>query len=194
MQETELFQKQLILDIERIFKDLENDLKSISPKSNERLLKEEQVRSCLYFSLKNQGYFVSVERNYSRHKNIECDIVFWKNNSFEKWVEIKTSHYSELKNDKRRLDKNKKDTWINKPKEQINNWLNDFKKLERLDINKEKYFFLVEQHSRVSLFDIEVNKNDEIKKLKSNEIMNLTFELEWPNAPVDFCTLRLFKL
>ncbi len=40
------------MKIENIFNDLKKDLQSINKKANERLLKEEQVRSSIFCSLK----------------------------------------------------------------------------------------------------------------------------------------------
>jgi hypothetical protein len=99
-----------------LFTDLKFDLQSINSSANERLLKEEQVRSSVYSSLRKQGFIVAAERNYNENSEIECDLVFWRDGENESWLEIKTSRYSELK-DKRQLDKNNNNTWSNSPKE-----------------------------------------------------------------------------
>lgn len=103
------------MNIEKIFRDLKLDLESINEKANERLLKEEQIRSSIYCSLRKQGFIVAAERNYDKNSEVECDLVFWGNSKPESWMEIKTARYSKAINDFRKLDKNGKDSW--------NNWL-----------------------------------------------------------------------
>ena len=109
--------------IEKVLCDVKSDLESINSTSNERLLKEEQVRSAIYCSLKSQGFVVSCERNYSSSSEIECDLVFWRNDEAENWLEIKTARYSVKKRDERRRDKKGNDSWSNAPKEQVDSWI-----------------------------------------------------------------------
>lgn len=179
-----------------IFNDLQYDLQSINSSANERLLKEEQVRSSIFTSLRKQGYFVAAERNYNEHSEIECDLVFWKDGENESWMEIKTSRYSELK-DKRQLDKNKKNTWNNNPKEQFDNWKKDIEKLKNLNNNNiSKFFVLVEQCNEQSLWDKIISE----KKYESHQLLNELkqenheFELIWKKAPVNKCIVRIFSV
>jgi len=183
------------MKIEIIFKDLKQDFQSINKRSNERLLKEEQVRSSIYSSLRNQGYFVAAERNFERSSEMECDLVFWKDSSPESWMEIKTSRYSNCKDDLRRLDKNGNDTWNNNQKGQFQSWKKDIEKLKKLkDKELPKYFVLVEQCYDDSLFDKLYSKNTyDIKDYFENIKYEKTeFELKWNKAPVDKCIIRIF--
>jgi len=185
------------MKIEKIFSDLKDDLQSINEKANERLLKEEQVRSSIYCSLRNQDYIVAAERNFNKNSEIECDLVFWKDSNPESWMEIKTCWYSENKEDKRRLDKNGNNSWTNKSSEQFKNWKKDIEKLNKIEESKlSKYFVLVEQCYDVSLFDKLIdnnlyNINDCFGNIKYEKI---EFDLKWNKAPVDKCIVRIFDL
>lgn len=185
------------MKIEIIFKDLKEDLQSINERSNERLLKEEQVRSSIYYSLRNQGYIVAAERNFDKNSEIECDLVFWNDSNKESWMEIKTARYFNLKGDVRRLDKNGKDTWNNNQRGQYQSWIKDIEKLKKIE-NKEfpKYFVLVEQCNEESLFDKLLNKNlYDIRNYFENINYNkIVFDLKWNKAPVDKCIVRIFDL
>ena len=180
-----------------IFKDLKYDLQTINSSANERLLKEEQVRSSIFSSLRKQGFFVAAERNYNESSEIECDLVFWKDGEYESWVEIKTSRYSELK-DERRLDKNKNNTWSNSPKEQFDSWKKDIMKLRNISNNKIlKYFVLVEQcNDDKSLYDkiIIENKYEDSHLFQELKQDKYEFELIWKKAPVNKCIVRIFTL
>jgi hypothetical protein len=151
------------MDKNEIFRDLQFDLQLINSSTNERLLKEEQVRSTIFSSLRKQGYYVAGERNYNKNSEIECDLVFWKDGESESWMEIKTSRYSELK-DKRQLDKNNKNSWSNSPKEQFDSWKKDIEKSNKLNNNiTSKFFVVVEQCNEKSLLDkIIIEKNMKI--------------------------------
>jgi|GEM_PF-3102575 len=185
------------MDTKLIFRDLASDLQEIHEKANERLLKEEQVRSSIYCSLKNQGYSVAAERNYNKKTEIESDLVFWNNNEPESWIEIKTSWFSQNKNDRRRLDKFDKNTWNNKPKEQFLNWIKDLDKLNTRFENKENlYFILVEQYDTTPLFDLIIKKYkyDGINRLTALEQDHHIFDLKWNKAPLDKCIIRIFTV
>ena len=179
-----------------IFNDLKYDLQSINSSANERLIKEEQVRSSIFSSLRKQGFYVAAERNYNNHSEIECDLVFWKDGESESWMEIKTSRYSEVK-DKRQLDKNKKNTWNNNPKEQFNSWKKDLQKLKNQNKkNISKFFVLIEQCNENSLYDkiISENKYENSEMLQELKQDNFEFELVWRKAPVNKCIIRIFSL
>ena len=187
------------MKIEQIFQDLKFDLQSISKKANERLLKEEQIRSSIYCSLRNQGYIVAAERNYDKNSEVECDLVFWENSKpeSESWMEIKTARYSKAKDDVRTLDKFGKNSWNNGEKGQFNSWKKDIEKfnlLENRDV--EKYFVLVEQCFDDSLFDKMISKNFYgIKEIFGElEYKKIEFELKWNKAPVNKCIVRIFEL
>jgi hypothetical protein len=184
------------MEIINIFDDLKQDLQSINEKSNERLLKEEQIRSCIFYTLKKQGYIVAAERNYTIKSEVECDLVFWKNSIPESWMEIKTVRYSKIKNDPRRFDKNNKDSWNNGEKGQFLSWIKDIEKFKLLrDKKVNKYFVLVEQCYDESLFDILNSQNRyEIKKYFENiNYDKIEFELKWNKAPVNKCIIRIFN-
>jgi hypothetical protein len=181
--------------VEKIFYDLKDDLQSINEKANERLLKEEQVRSSIYCSLRNQKYTVATERNFNKSSETECDLVFWKGSNPESWMEIKTCWYSENKIDKRRLDKNGNNSWTNKPSEQFKNWKKDIEKLNKIEDSKlSKYFVLVEQCYNVSLFDKLIDNNSyNIKDFFGNiKYDKIEFDLMWNKAPVNKCIVRIF--
>lgn len=180
------------MNLKRTLNDIKTDLEKIRESANERLLKEEQVRSAIYCSLKQQGYIVAAERNYNKKSEKECDLVFWKNKKGKKesWMEIKTSWYSSSK-DKRRKKLN------NKPKAQLEQWKKDIKKLNKKR-NVSKYFVLVEQHSNQhSLYDKVCNgeKYPNSNFFKKCELKKkITFDLKWKKAPVDECTIRIFEV
>ena len=185
------------MDIEKIFSDLKFDLQAITSRANERLLKEEQIRSSIYCSLRNQGYLVAAERNYDKNSEVECDLVFWENSKAESWMEIKTARYSKAINDSRKLDKNGKNSWNNGEKGQFRSWKKDIEKFDLLK-NKEveKYFVLVEQCFDDSLFDKLFSENRyEMKQLfEKFEYQKIEFELNWNKAPVNKCIVRIFDL
>ena len=183
------------MNTQLIFEDLKFDLQSINERSTERLLKEEQVRSSIYRSLRNQGYFVAAERNFNKSSEIECDLVFWKDSTPESWMEIKTSRFSNCPDDIRRLDKNGKDTWNNNQKGQFQSWKKDLEKLKNLNNNEiPKYFVLVEQCYDESLFDKLFSQNSyDIRKYFVNiKYKKYEFKLKWNKAPVDKCIVRIF--
>ncbi|MFD0977586.1 hypothetical protein [Salinimicrobium gaetbulicola] len=185
------------MNIEQIFSDLKFDLQSINSRANERLLKEEQIRSSIYCSLRNQGYVVAAERNYDKNSEVECDLVFWENSKSESWMEIKTARYSKAINDPRRLDKNGKDSWNNGEKEQFINWRKDIEKFDLLkNKDAEKYFVLVEQCFDESLFDKLYSEDRyELKQLFNKfEYKEIEFDLKWNKAPVNKCIIRIFNL
>ena len=187
------------MKIEQIFQDLKFDLQSISKKANERLLKEEQIRSSIYCSLRNQDYIVAAERNYEKNSEVECDLVFWRNSNpeSESWMEIKTARYSKAKDDIRKLDKFGRNSWNNGEKGQFNSWKKDIQKFNLLDnIDVEKYFVLVEQCFEDSLFDKMYSQNlYDIKQLFGElEYKKIEFELKWNKAPVNKCIVRIFEL
>lgn len=184
--------------IKLIFKDLKKDLQAINEGANERLLKEEQVRSSIYCSLRNQGYYVAAERNYDKKSEKECDLVFWKDSTSESWMEIKTSWYSPKasKKDKRRLDKNGNNSWNNKPGKQFDKWKEDIERLKKLNNSElSKYFVLVEQYHTESLFDklCSKNKDDSDNPFKDLKYEKAEFDLIWKKAPVDKCIVRIFS-
>ncbi|MCG9970516.1 hypothetical protein [Christiangramia crocea] len=185
------------MDIEKIFQDLKFDLQSINRRANERLLKEEQIRSSIYCSLRNQGYIVAAERNYDKNSEVECDLVFWGNSKSESWMEIKTARYSKAINDVRKLDKFGKDSWNNGEKGQFRSWKKDIEKFDLLK-NKDvgKYFVLVEQCFDESLFDKLYSQDRyEMKQLFGKfEYKKIEFELKWNKAPVNKCIVRIFDL
>ena len=183
------------MDNKEIFNDLKFDLQSICFSANERLLKEEQVRSSIFSSLRKQGYFVAAERNYSKNSEIECDLVFWKDGENESWMEIKTSHYSELK-DERIFDKNNKASWNNKPSEQFEKWKGDVLKLQSLDSDILKFFVLVEQCNEESCLDkiLSEKKLENFQLFQKLEQESCEFELNWKKAPVNRCVVRIFRI
>lgn len=185
------------MNIEQIFRDLQFDLQAVNSRANERLLKEEQIRSSIYCSLRNQGYIVAAERNYDKNSEAECDLVFWKNSKVESWMEIKTARYSKALNEPRRLDKNGKDSWNNGEKGQFISWKKDIEKfylLKNRDV--EKYFVLVEQCYNESLFDKLFSEDRyEMKQLfQKFEYKKIEFKLIWNKAPVNKCIVRIFDL
>ena len=160
-------------------------------------MKEEQVRSSIYRSLRNQGYIVAAERNFNKGSEKECDLVFWKDSSPESWMEIKTARYSTTKGDVRRLDKNGNDTWNNNQSGQFQSWKKDIEKLKSLnDKELPKYFALVEQCYNDSLFDkLYMQNTYDIKDYFENiKYEKIEFELKWNKAPVDKCIVRIFDL
>ena len=185
------------MKIDTIFKDLRKDLQSINKRSNERLLKEEQVRSSIYCSLRNQGYIVAAERNFDKNSEMECDLVFWNDSNPESWMEIKTARFSNIKGDIRRLDKKGKDTWNNNQKGQFQSWKKDIEKLKSLnDKELPKYFVLVEQCHDESLFDKLIDKNlyDIKDYFEGIDYYKIEFGLKWNKAPVNKCIVRIFDL
>jgi len=180
---------------DNIFRDLKQDLQSINEKANERLLKEEQVRSSIFNSLRNQGFIVAAERNFNKTSEIECDLVFWKDSLPESWMEIKTARYSNCKGDLRRLDKNGNDTWSNNQREQLKSWKKDIDKLKKIeDKESPRYFVLVEQCYNDSLFEkLYKNNTYDIRNYFENiKYDEIEFDLKWNKAPVDKCIVRIF--
>lgn len=123
------------MDFEKITADIIADLTTVSQSHpNERLPKEEQIRSRIYASLLEHYESVCVERCYTSvdvKPTVECDI--WaKNKAGEiSWLELK------------RCWSLSKSGWINKPVEQHRSWESDVIKLASVPTKDIRVFLLV---------------------------------------------------
>jgi hypothetical protein len=123
------------MNIEQLSKSVIDDLILVSKSEpNERLPKEEQIRSLIFSELKTVFKFVCSERSYQSVGNgiaEECDIWAKGPRSYPTWMEIKRCWSRRSKG------------WVNKPSEQLNSWKKDISKLSTIDSNSNRYFFLV---------------------------------------------------
>jgi|GEM_PF-4794595 len=123
------------MKIEKLVADVLEDLDTVSDSEpNEKLPKEEQVRSRIYASLLNDFEFVCVERNYfpvEDKSNIECDIWAKDSSSTALWLELKRCWSCKGKG------------WVPKPPEQLRKWNEDVAKLSKVESKDNRYFFLV---------------------------------------------------
>lgn len=123
------------MDFEKITADIIADLTIVSQSHpNERLPKEEQIRSRIYASLLKEYKYVNVERGYTAiaiKPTTECDI--WaKNKSGEiSWLELK------------RCWSIAETGWNNKPVEQFRSWQADVIKLASASKKDNRVFLLV---------------------------------------------------
>lgn len=122
------------MDFEKIALAIVADLQTVAQHSpNERLPKEEQIRSCIYAALRPDFEAVCVERGYSSiddKSSIEVDI--WaKRSSGSYWIEIKRCWHISARG------------WIHKPDEQRRSWQADLDKLAKVSIDETRVFILV---------------------------------------------------
>lgn len=101
---------------------------------NEKLPKEEQIRSCLYAELRPEFEVVCVERGYdSIEKKSTTEVDIWARRTTGEiyWIEIKRFWHVGGRG------------WIHKPDEQLSTWQADLNKLARVSITDTRIFILV---------------------------------------------------
>lgn len=123
------------MEYQKLSSAIIDDLIRISRhKPNERLPKEEQIRSRIYATLLSQYEVVCTERGYSSiddKSGIECDVWTMSRSGQCHWLELKRCwHISEP-------------GWNNKPSEQLRSWGNDLKKLSTVPTKEIRTFLLV---------------------------------------------------
>src|SRR5437867_2339601 len=105
----------------KISKAITDDLQRVArSRPNEKLPKEEQIRSRIFAELHNEFEYVCVERGYSAHtgKNgLEVDIWAKSTAGIEYWLELKRCWCVAGTE------------WVNKADEQRRYWQDDVKKL-----------------------------------------------------------------
>ena len=170
---------------EKIINDILADLKSLSLNNpNERLPKEEQIRSRMYASLIGDHSYVSVERGYypiEDGNSSECDLWLKNNDGSEAWVEIKRCWSGK--------------GLIDKPKEQLESWTEDINKLSHLPTNTERYFILI------GVFEHDPKIFPRKSKVLSNidtfhtehEILFSYKPMHWRNSSINFVCCWCFK-
>lgn len=167
------------MNFEKIAANIINDLITVSQSHpNERLLKEEQIRSRTYASLLEQYESVCVERCYTSvdvKPAIECDI--WAGNKAGEisWLEIK------------RCWSLSKPGWVNKPVEQHRSWVSDVTKLANVPTEDIRVFLLVGVFDRDPAHNI-VDEPALLEKISQFHIKNLCFSkshpFSWRDSPI----------
>ena len=121
------------IDLNAIAGDVVADLvQTASSSPNERLPKEEQIRSRIYMNIRPLFSTVCLERAYLPIEvdgTKECDIWARDKNGQELWIEIKRSWSIR--------------SWNNKPNEQLRDWQTDIHKLSLAPLSSTRIFFLV---------------------------------------------------
>jgi hypothetical protein len=165
--------------------DVLNDMISLSCSNpNERLPKEEQIRSRIYASLIDKNMVVSVERGYvpiEEGDSSECDLWVKSNDGLEEWIEIKRCWSGTGFHDK--------------PKEQLESWCSDISKLARLPHTTERYFILVgmfehdpEVHPRKSKVVSNIDSFHNEKKVAFS-----TKHFRWRGSSLKYVSCWVFK-
>lgn len=136
------------MNIKQLTSSVIDDLNLVSKSEpNERLPKEDQIRSLIFSELKRKFKFVCSERSYKPAGNSnteECDIWAKGLRSKPTWMEIKRCWSGST-------------GWINKPAKQLESWNKDLYKLSMIDNDSNRYFFLV------GIFHLDPFQNSENK-------------------------------
>jgi hypothetical protein len=123
------------MDYEKIAVAIAEDLRKVSRSlPNERLPKEEQIRSCMYAELRPLFEVVCVERGYSpidSKSSIEIDICARDRTGQRYWIEIKRCWHVSGRG------------WVHKPDEQLCTWQADIDKLAKVSTEDVRVFVLV---------------------------------------------------
>lgn len=121
------------MNLDSIVQSVFNDLDQVAMANpNERLPKEEQIRSRIYSTLLCPERTVCCEHGYTpvgQDNEIECDIYTHSNGKPSGWIEIKRCWSGSF-------------GWVTKPAEQLRSWTRDLEKLKTVPICDARYFFL----------------------------------------------------
>ena len=121
------------MDIPLIIDAVLDDLALVATSEpNERLPKEEQIRCCIYATIRPLFRVVCAERGYGsidEKSRTECDLWASSPNRPPVWLEFKRCWSAT--------------GWINKPPEQLGYWEADLNKVRKVPITSERYFLLV---------------------------------------------------
>jgi hypothetical protein len=119
-------------DVEAIINDVFEDLRLVAwADPNERLPKEDQIRSRIFASIRAEFKVVCAEKGYTSIENggrKECDLWAVSKKGQVTWIEFKRCWYAK--------------GWNNKPSEQYGTWLDDLRRLGKAKIDSHRYFFL----------------------------------------------------
>jgi len=111
------------------------DLKKVAQSiPNEKLPKEEQIRSCIYAELRPDFEVVCVERGYDPIENkssVEVDIWARRTTGERYWIEIKRFWHVSARG------------WVHKPDEQLGAWQADLNKLANVSREDTRIFILI---------------------------------------------------
>lgn len=120
------------MDIARLVETVFSDLVVIASSGpNERLPKEEQIRCCIYSTIRPHFRFVCAERGYRSIDDkgrTECDLWAMSPGQVDIWIELKNCWSAR--------------GWNNKPPEQPADWERDLDKLRRVPVVSERLFLL----------------------------------------------------
>ena len=164
-------------DINSIIVSVFDDLKMLaSSEPNERLPKEEQIRSCIFSVLRGKFQFLCVERGYQsidKGSSIECDLWARKSKGAAQiWIECKRCWSGKNFN--------------NKPTEQLDDWLTDIKKLGAIGKTSERYFFLFGIFNCDPLVPEAREQDNVVKNIFSiypgRLIAKDSIRMQWPNG------------
>lgn len=121
------------MEVARIVDAVFHDLALVATSGpNERLPKEEQIRCCIYATIRPFFQIVCAERGYGSIDNksrTECDLWASSPDRPPVWLEFKRCWSAW--------------GWINKAPEQLGYWEADLDKLRQVPVASERYFFLV---------------------------------------------------
>lgn len=121
------------MNISHLIGEVFRDLRAVAEAGpNERLPKEEQIRSCIYATLRGGARAVCAEHGYASVNDgsrSECDIWTVAAGGEESWLEFKRCWAVA--------------GWNNKPSEQVESWRYDVGKLRTASRQSDRYFLLV---------------------------------------------------
>lgn len=121
------------MNIEYVIDEVFRDLTRVAAAApNERLPKEEQIRSCIFATLRPSANLVCAERGYRSVDDggrSECDLWVAAAGGETSWIELKTCWSVR--------------GWNNKPSEQLSTWHADVAKLAETPTDSARYFALI---------------------------------------------------
>jgi len=128
------------VDWSKVVSDVFSDLILLASSSpNERLPKEEQIRSRVFATIRPWYQLVCVERGYAsidEKGRVECDLWARTPGRPDAWIEMKRCWYAK--------------GWVNKPPEKLAYWTADIEKLGQVGTDSDRFFLLI------GLFDLDL--------------------------------------
>ena len=177
------------MDFHKFAIAIADDLKRVAKSlPNEKLPKEEQVRSCLYAELRPESEAVCVERGYASHESqstIEVDLWVRHATGTDYWIEIKRFWHVSAPG------------WVHKPDEQLKNWRADLDKLAKVSLEDNRIFVLVGFLTIDPGIDLLTIKDGAIHRMNhlypSFRCHHSIFPFEWRDSPVRSVSISVWK-
>lgn len=169
----------------KTIKDVLLDLQLVSSSTpNERLPKEEQIRTRLFCSLAGNYKYANIERGYQsidEGNSSECDIWLKSKIGIETWIEIKRCWSGR--------------GFTDKPKEQLESWQKDISKLASIPNNTQRIFILVgvfENNPILEKASTKVIHN--ISTFFDNKVIETQYEhFNWRKSSIQYVACWVYK-